>query len=73
VPTPAIVTVAPFVPLVWHTPVDVDEKFTAKPDVAVAESWNGAAPNTTFDGALNVIVCVAGFTVNVLSGAVTEL
>jgi len=59
-PPPAmIVTVLPLVPEVVHTEVVVEVKLTAKPELAVALTVNGAAPKVTALKALKVMLWVA--------------
>jgi hypothetical protein len=46
-------------PATVQTPVVVDAKLTARPELAVAVTVNGEAPNTTPETGPNVIVCDA--------------
>jgi hypothetical protein len=59
VPAPTSVTV---VPNTVHTAVDWELKLTASPELALALTANGAAPNTWPDSAPNVIVWLPAVT-----------
>jgi hypothetical protein len=59
-PPATIVTV---LPETVQTDVVVEAKLTARPELAVAVTVNGAVPELTSLGAPNVIVCVAALTV----------
>lgn len=50
-----------------HIEVVVDENVTARPEVVVAATLNGALPNVFPDNVPNVIVWAAFATANVLS------
>jgi hypothetical protein len=54
-----IATMVTVVPDTVQTGVEFEAKLTASPELAAAEIANGAVPNATLPGALNVIVCVA--------------
>jgi hypothetical protein len=54
VPTATNVTVDPET---VHIDKLCELKLTGRPEVAVAETANGAAPNATFDNAPKLIVC----------------
>ena len=59
-PPATIVTV---LPETVQTEVVVEAKLTARPELAVALTVNGAAPYVTSLSAPNAMVCAAGFTV----------
>jgi hypothetical protein len=70
VPAPAMVTVEP---ATVHTAVAFDAKVTVRPEEAVAETPNGAAPNVVLLSGPNVIDCEAGLTVKLCVTDVAEL
>src|ERR1039458_1956308 len=59
-PAATIVTV---LPATVQTAGVADPKLTARPELAVAPTVNGAAPKLTLPSAPNVIVCGVGLTV----------
>ncbi len=66
VPAPIIVTVLPDI---VHTTGVVEAKLIGSPELAVADSKNGAVPAGTLFSVANVIVC----TVVVITGGVTDV
>jgi hypothetical protein len=48
-----------------HTAGVGDEKLTARPELAVAPTLNGAMPSVTLPSGAKPIVCASGFTVKV--------